>query len=229
MVRPVFRVVAELREFLILGLILASLRSVVCSWITLTASMPCKGAPSRLHHAPDSATKRRHLSPKVIDKPWFADCSVAERWGRAPRCRVRRSAADHHPEPEQQRGPGASHCTSTSTLWTGTRTPSWNGCLALGHGRATSGRRATSNGTSLRTLRATSSASCSGGLTPDPAPPTRRTSPGSRVVLKSGEEPQDAFPVAQCRQDSGINIPHGRTFTTYREEPLSLPWQLPVR
>ncbi|MEW1986284.1 hypothetical protein, partial [Pseudarthrobacter oxydans] len=30
---------------------------------------------------------------------------------------------------------------------------------------------------------------------------------------------QNAYPVAQCRQNSGMNIPHGRTFTTNREEP----------
>jgi transposase len=31
---------------------------------------------------------------------------------------------------------------------------------------------------------------------------------------------QDAYPLAQCRQNSGMNIRHGRTFTTNREEPL---------
>ncbi|MFB0840504.1 hypothetical protein ACETK3_21200, partial [Arthrobacter sp. E44] len=31
---------------------------------------------------------------------------------------------------------------------------------------------------------------------------------------------QNAYPVAQCRQNSGMNILHGRTFTTNREEPL---------
>ncbi|MFB0840534.1 hypothetical protein ACETK3_21375, partial [Arthrobacter sp. E44] len=32
---------------------------------------------------------------------------------------------------------------------------------------------------------------------------------------------QNAYPVAQCRQNSGMNILHGRTFTTNREEPVS--------
>jgi transposase len=30
---------------------------------------------------------------------------------------------------------------------------------------------------------------------------------------------QNAYPVAQCRQNSGMNTHHGRTFTTNREEP----------
>jgi hypothetical protein len=31
---------------------------------------------------------------------------------------------------------------------------------------------------------------------------------------------QNAYPVAQCRQNSGMNMHHGRTFTTNREEPV---------
>lgn len=31
---------------------------------------------------------------------------------------------------------------------------------------------------------------------------------------------QNAYPIAQSRQNSGMNIPHGRTFTTNREEPF---------
>ena len=30
---------------------------------------------------------------------------------------------------------------------------------------------------------------------------------------------QNAYPVAQCRKNSGMNVPHGRTITTNREEP----------
>jgi hypothetical protein len=41
-----------------------------------------------------------------------------------------------------------------------------------------------------------------------------------RPGIHQRPELQNAYPVAQCRQNSGMNIHHGRTFTTNREEPF---------
>ncbi len=49
-----------------------------------------------------------------------------------------------------------------------------------------------------------------------PRSSTQKDRPG----IQQSNQLQNAYPVAQCRQNSGMNVHHGRTFTTNREEPV---------